>query len=219
MLLVTFDAVEYNGGSPTQSPSTFQFQVDLATGTVRMVWLSFSGSSSTSDALVGCTLAGTGLTPVSTALATANPVVLQPDSAPMVPMTLSASPAPVINPSTTVTYTLSGIQENSPGSNLYIAGLFFSLSPFPAGFDILNVGLTTVPGCNVYLGTLDASIGGANTVPTISWSLDFSAPGFTPGLVIAAQAVSLFNGAFPLANGEAGGYLLSNAVNSVTWPQ
>jgi hypothetical protein len=95
VLLVTFEGVEFSGGTPTLAPSTFQWQVDMTTGDVKMLWTSFSASNSTSDVLVGCTLAGAGLTPVSQGL-TQTGYVLEPDAT-LVPMTLSASPRPVIN--------------------------------------------------------------------------------------------------------------------------
>ena len=50
-------------------------------------------------------------------------------------------------------------------------------------------------------------------------SFTFSAPFFTPGATIAAQAVALFDPSFPLVNGANGGFVFSNGVLSVTQPQ
>ena len=66
--------------------------------------------------------------------------------------------------------------------------------------------------------TLDIDLGGTLSfgVPTLSWTFNFSNAVFSPGNVIAAQAVALFDPTFPLANGEAGGFILSNGVLSTT---
>jgi hypothetical protein len=122
----------------------------------------------------------------------------------------------VINPSTLVTYTATNVPEFAPGQ--YLGALFFSLNPFPTGLDLVNI-LTTVPGCSVYLLTLDANIGAFSSTPTLTWSLTFSTPVFAPGNIVAAQAVALFDPSSPLPNGEQGGYLLSNAVHSTTYAQ
>jgi hypothetical protein len=218
VLYVTYEGVEFNGGTPTAAPATFQFQVNLSTGDVLLLWTSFSISSSTSDVLVGCTLAGTGQTPASQSLATVSALQLQPDAT-LVPLTLSAAPAPVINPSTLVTYTATNVPEFVPGSGVYLGTMFLSVNPLVSGFDLTGI-LTTVPGCNAYIGTLDLDLGaGVNLAPTLSWTFTYDNVFFAPGNVIAAQAVALFDGAFPLLNNESGGFLLSNGVLSTTWPQ
>ena len=214
LLLVTFEGVEFSGGTPTLAPSTFQFQIDMTTGDVKMLWTSFSATNSTSDVLVGCTLAGAGLTPVSQSLTQVG-YVLEPDAT-LVPMTLSATPPPVINPSTVVTYTIGNIPEIAPSAGLYLSFLVLSVNPLVAGLDLQGI-LTTVPGCRLHVGSLDLIVGVAVTpTPTNAVPFVFSAPPFAPGNVIAAQGVALFNGTFPLINGESGGYLLSNAVLSTT---
>ncbi|MBL9079956.1 MAG: hypothetical protein JNL08_20850 [Planctomycetes bacterium] len=216
VLYVTFDGVECGVGSPTIAPSTYQWQIDMASGTVTMLWTSLSGSNSTSDVLVGCTLAGAGLTPVSTPLASALPLVLAPDPA---PMALTAAPRPVINPSTLVSYTATSVPEFAPGAGIYVGTMFLSVNPLPGGFDLAGI-LTTVPGCSTWIATLDLDLGGTlNVAPTLTWTFAFDSAFFAPGNVIAAQAVALFDPAFPQVNGEAGGFLFSNGVRSTTWPQ
>jgi hypothetical protein len=129
-------------------------------------------------------------------------------------MVLTATPRPVINPATLVTYTLTNVPEFMPG--FHVGTVFFTVNPLPGGVDLSGI-LTTVPGCRVYLATLDADIGAASSATTtLSWNLNFSNVYFAPGNVIAAQAVALFDPAMPLSNGENGGFLLSNAVLSVT---
>ncbi len=218
VLFITFEGVEFSGGTPTLAPSTFQWQINETTGDVVMLWTTFSSSNSTSDVIVGCTLAGAGVVPVSQTLATATPLTLSPDVV-LSPMTLSAAPAPVISPGTNVTYTIGGVPELFPGAGLYFSTLILTVNPFPTGLDLVGI-LTTVPGCKLYLSALDVNIGGAitatpfNTVP-----LTFSTPTFAPGNVIGAQGVGLYDGSFALPNGESSGFLLSNAVRSITQTQ
>jgi len=217
-LYVTFEGVEFSGGTPTLAPSTFQWQIDTTTGVVTMLWVSMSASNSTSDMLVGCTLAGAGPTPVSLTLSAAANTVLQPDVT-LVPVQLSASPAPVINPSTLVTCSLTNVPEFVPGSGIHIATMFLSLNQLPAGVDLAGL-LTTVPGCRAYLGTLDVDLGGVvSASSTITWSLPFANTIFFPGSELSAQGVALFDPAFPRLNGENGGFLLSNGVLSTTFLQ
>lgn len=212
VLYVTFDGV-YEFG--TTNPATFQWQVDMSSGNVTMVWTSMAVSSNTTTMVVGSTLAGAGPTPVSQTFATATPFVMTLPQT-LAPLALSASPAPVINPSTLVTYTIGNIPEFVPGSGVYLSVLYLSLNPVPAGLDLTGL-LTSRPGCRAYIGTLDFGIGAAITgTPTNAVSFPFSAPAFAPGTTIAAQAVSLFDPAFPLLNGESGGVLVSNGVRSTT---
>ncbi len=212
---VTFDGVfEYL----TTNPATFQWQINLGTGDVTMVWTSMAVSTNTTPMIVGCTLAGVGPTPVSTPLSSAVPYVMSLPAT-LAPLTLSASPAPVINPSTVVTYTISNVPEFLPGSGVYLSVLYLSVNPQPAGIDLTGI-LATVPGCRAYIASLDFSLGAAITpAPTNSVPFTFFAPSFTPGTTIAAQAVALFNPAFPLLNGESGGFLVSNGLLSVTQTQ
>jgi hypothetical protein len=218
VLYVTFDGVEMGSGTPTIAPSTYQWQIDMTTGTVTMLWTSFSISNSASDVLVGCTLAGAGLTPVSQTLSTIGTATIQPDGV-LSPLSLSATPPPVINPSTLSTYTIGNIPETAPGSGIYLSTLFLSVNPLPGGLDVTGI-LTTVPGCNLYVATLDVNIGTAVTLtPTNAVQVTFSTPLFAPGNVIGAQAVAFFDGAFPLLNGESGGFLFSNGVRSTTFLQ
>ncbi len=213
MLYVTYDGVYEYG---TTDPATFQWQINMTTGDVFMVWVSMAVTVDVDDMVVGCSLAGVGPTPVSTALSTANPFLLVPPAG--LPMTLSAAPAPVINPSTTVTYTAGNLPEFLPTSGVYLSTMFLSVNPNPGGFDLLGI-LTTVPGCNAWIVTLDLDLGAQLTFsPTANWSFTYDNTYFAPGNQIAAQAVALFDSGFPLANGESGGFLFSNGVLSTTQP-
>lgn len=211
VLYVTFDGV-YEFG--TTNPATFQWQVNLATGDVTMVWLSMAVTTNTTTMVVGSTLAGAGPVPASVDFTTVTPFVMGPPVG-LLPLALSASPAPVINPSTTVTYTVGNIPEFVPGSGLYVSAVFLSVSPVPSGLDLTGL-LANVPGCRAYIGTLDLALGASvTTTPTFALPFTFSAPAFAPGTTIAAQAVALFDPAFPLANGANGGFVFSNGVLSV----
>ncbi|MEQ1632514.1 MAG: hypothetical protein ABL997_09085 [Planctomycetota bacterium] len=211
VLYVTFDGV-YEFG--TTNPATFQWQINLTSGDVTMVWLSMAVTSNTTTMVVGSTLAGVGSVPTSADFTTQTPFVMGPPLS-LAPLTLSAGPAPIINPSTNVTYTIGNIPEFSPGSGLYLSSMFLSVTPLPAGIELSGL-LTQLPGCKAYIGTLDLDLGVALTFANSSArSLTFSAPVLTPGLTIAAQAVALFDPAFPLLNGEGGGIVVSNGVLSV----
>ncbi|MFY9345808.1 MAG: hypothetical protein WAT39_25175 [Planctomycetota bacterium] len=211
VLYVTFDGV-YEFG--TTNPATFQWQVNLTSGDVTMVWTSLAISANTTTMVVGSTLAGASSVPTSVNFATATPFVMAPPAT-LAPLSLSASPAPVINPSTVVTYTIGNIPEYVPGSGVYLSALFLSLNPVPSGIDLTGI-LANLPGCRAYIGTLDLPLGAAVTlVPTNALPFTFFAPAFAPGAVIAAQAVALFDPAFPLANGASGGFVFSNGVLSV----
>lgn len=211
VLYVTFDGVYEYG---TTNPATFQWQVNLATGEITMVWVSMAVSANTTTMVVGGTLAGAGATPTSVDFTTATPFVMGPPIT-LAPLSLAASPAPVINPSTNVTFTVGNIPEFVPSSGVYISGLYFSVNPVPAGIDLTGL-LTNLPGCRAYLGTLDVGFAAVTTAPTSTFGLTFSAPAFAPGTVLASQAVGLFDPAFPLANGASGGFVVSNGLLSVT---
>lgn len=209
-LYVTFDGVYEYG---TTNPATFQWQVNLASGDVVMVWPSLAISANTTTMLAGCTLAGAGPTPTSIDFATASPFVMQPPLS-LAPLSLAASPAPVINPSTTVTYTVGNLPEFVPGSGVYVSGLFLSLNILPNGLDLTGL-LANLPGCRAYLGTLDLSFAAVTLAPTAAYPFTYFAPAFPPGLPIGVQAVGLFDPAVPLANGANGGFVFSNGVLSV----
>jgi hypothetical protein len=212
VLCVTFDGVfEF----ATTNPASFQWQVNLSTGDVTQVWLSMAVSTNTTTMVVGSTLAGASSVPTSQTLSSATPFVLAPPLG-LTPLTLSAAPAPIINPSTLVTYTIGNIPEFVPGSGVYLSLVFLSNNPLPGGLELAGL-LTQQPGCRAYVSSLDLGIGAAITAsPTNAVPFTFFAPAFAPGTSISAQAVALFNPTFPLANGEAGGFVVSNGLRSVT---
>lgn len=212
VLYVTFDGVFEFG---TSNPATFQWQVNESTGDVTMVWVSMAVSTNTTTMVVGSTLAGASSTPTSVPLATSTPFVMLPPDR-LLPLTLSASPAPVINPSTVVTYTIDNVPEFAPGAGIYLSVVFLSANPLPGGIELAGI-LTGLPGCKAYVSSLDIGVGPIfSTTPTGSIQFTFSNAFFAPGNTIAAQAVALFNGGFPLLNGESGGFVTSNGMRSTT---
>lgn len=212
VIYVTFDGVyEYN----TTNPATFQWQINQTTGDVFMIWVNMATTVNATPMVVGSTLAGASTIPTSTVLSTATPFVMT-SPVEQLPLTLSASPAPVINPSTTVTYTIDNIPEFIPGSGAYVSLLFLSVNPLPSGVELSGI-LTAMPGCKAYISSLNLTLGAAVTAsPTNPVPFTFSAPTFPPGFTIAAQAVAAFDPNFPLMNGENGGFVLSNGVLSTT---
>lgn len=212
MLYVTFDGVYEIG---TSNPATFQWQIDETTGDVFMIWVNMAVSTNTTTMVVGSTLAGASSIPTSQVLSTASPFVMSPPAG-LLPLTLTASPAPIVNPSTVVTYTIDNIPEFVPGSGVYVSLLFLSLAPQLGGIELSGI-LTGLPGCKAYLSSLDASIGLAvTTTPTNPVQFTFDSSFIPPGITVAAQAVAPFDGSFPLLNGETGGFVFSNGVLSTT---
>lgn len=220
VLYLTWDGVENYSAAAMPNPSTLQFQMHLSgsttPGVVTIVWQTIDTDTSSafgSAHLIGYSPGGPSVDPGSIALATALPLVTQPD---VRPLQLGATPRPVINPSTNVTYTVSNVPELFPG--ISIAALFLSVNPLPGGFDL---GVIGAPGCNAYIATLDLDLGGQVVVApasTATWNVVFDNVNFAPGNVIGAQAIALIQ-PNSLPNGQnAFGMTVSNGVISTTQP-
>ncbi|MFO1030223.1 MAG: hypothetical protein U1F60_04025 [Planctomycetota bacterium] len=209
MLYITWNAVEAYG-TPSPNPATFQFQVDMSTGHVRIVWVSFEGSTSTAPVIVGGTLAGASATPPSSDLTTATPYTMGNDT---VAMTLSAVGAP-INNGPAVNYTISNLPETFPGSGQYNPLLVFSFTAsIPGGYDLDTIPFQFgIPGCNGYLGSFDAFVNFGNVgTSSFSFPIAWSVPG-TP-LQISMQALGSFlSGSLPNGQNPAG-LVVSNALD------
>ncbi|MFO1029541.1 MAG: hypothetical protein U1F60_00545 [Planctomycetota bacterium] len=206
MFYVTWNAVEAYG-FPSPNRGTWQFQIDLANGTVTIVWVSFETSTSPAITLVGATLAGTSALPPSTSLATMPPFAMNGDYQ---ALSLSAAGAP-INNGAAPTYTIANIPASTPGGSNHTALLAFSLSGVPGGFDLdtppYQLG---IPGCSGYLGSLDVVVLlGTFANPSVSFPIPWSVPG-TP-LQIWMQAIAqVAPGSLP--NGQPGEFVTSNAL-------
>ncbi|MBL9076146.1 MAG: hypothetical protein JNL08_01500 [Planctomycetes bacterium] len=215
VLYVTWDAVESYAVPEVANPSTFQFQFNLTTGVVTYVWQNLTaigtgGSTVLPEAhLIGYSPGGASLDPGAITLASALPLTTNAD---VRPMTLGAAPAPVINPSTAVTFTLGSIPEFLPGSGVYVSTLFLSLGSIPGGFDL---GLIGAGGCSAYIASLDVNLGvPVSFVPTAGTNFVFDNVVFAPGNVVYAQAVALI-APNSLPNGQnAFGMTLSNGLRT-----
>ncbi|MBL8737428.1 MAG: hypothetical protein JNL12_13440 [Planctomycetes bacterium] len=207
VLYVTWNGVE--AASAGVNPGTWQFQVNLLSGNVTIVWDSFEPSASGAPVIVGATLAGASVTPPSTdlTLTATSPFEMGGDIA---PMTLSVVGRPVNN-GTPPVYTIGNIPEYFPGAGFSVLAAVFGFTAIPGGVNLgappYNIGAWgcfayTPPDVIVIIGLVPF---GPSSFP-IPWSIP--AP---PGL-LWMQAVSVFvPGSLP--NGQnIGGYVVSNAL-------
>lgn len=209
VLCITWSGVEATPAGA--NPTTFQFQCNLNTGTVRLAVVTWDGGGSADDVLVGATLAGTDFDPFTVALSTALPKSIQP---PKGALAMSASPAPVftIGGSTVpMTWQIDNLVDLSVLPGVYIAFLGFSFLPIPApGIDLTLVGVDA-PGCAVLIGGLDIIIPISPTASSHAQPLTIPQP-LSPGLTFYSQC---FNLIIPnsLPNGLNGfGLITSNAI-------
>jgi hypothetical protein len=212
-LYLTWQGVENYSTPTTANPSTIQFQFNLTTGRVDYVWLAIDTDTTSpfgSAHLVGYSPGGASVDPGPIALALDLPLVTAPD---VRAMSLSVAPAPVINPSTTVTYTITNVPEFAPGSGTHISTLYLSVGAQVPGIDLAAFGAA---GCSVFLAALELNIDvPVSATSTATRSVAISNMYFAPGDVFYTQAAALFDPAFPLPNGQnTFGVLVSNAVKS-----
>lgn len=205
MLYITWDAVA--GYQEPTDLSTFQYQIDMATGHVNLVFVSLP-SVDLGNNFVGGTLAGVSATPPSTTLSLINPFVMAPDVS---AMSLTALGAP-INGGPAVTYTINNVPESFPGSGVYNSAVVFSLGAIPGGYDLGTAPNDYgAPGCNGYVASIDLFIilSGSPT-PSVSFPLAWNIP--VPPFQLWMQAVGLFApGSLP-GGLNAGGVASSNAL-------
>lgn len=210
MLYITWNGVEAYG-TPSPNVGTWQFQINMASGDVNIVWVSFETSTSTSNVIAGCTLPGTSVTPPSSDLTTALPFVMGADIN-QVAMGLSVVGKP-INNGTPPNYTISNIPEFFPGSGIYGCAIVFGFTSFlPGGFDLgfppLNIG---APGCFAYQSQDVTIILGNVGAPSITFPLTWALPSVPAGPAWMQAVGQFFPGSLP--NGQnPGGYLTSNSL-------
>jgi len=214
VLYVSWNAVEsYDYG--VVNPVTFQYQVNMATGDVTIVWVSWDPSTNTRDTMVGCTLAGAGATPGAVTLSTTPPVTLFAID----PLTLSVSGRPVITgggagPSQVITITANGVPDAAPPFGIALGFLIFSLNAIPGGIDLGPAGVDVgMPGCNAYILTFDVLLGFPSTQVGSQIVFNSAIPQpLSPGLNFYAQALALFPpNSLPGGLNNFGG-LMSNGV-------
>ncbi len=213
---VTFVNVEsYPGG--VVNPSTLQFQMNLSTGTVTIVWVTVDGNTTSiygSAHLIGWGPIGASIDGGNLNLATAAPFVTSTLNVP--PLALNASPAPISGPGsgTVVTYSTTDMPEFAPGAGVYIGMNVLSVNQVPSGLDLSFIG---APGCSAYVGTLDFTQTMVGISPSNSVTLTLP-PGLPAGTIIYSQSVSLLT-PNSLPNGQnAFGMTTSNGVKSYISP-
>ena len=110
---------------------------------------------------------------------------------------------------------MSDIPEFAPGSGLYLAATFLSLSPpvIPG----LDLGFFGAPGCQMYIASFDIPLMGSLLTPGQSVWLQLPG-GLPPGLEFHAQAFSMFTPNSLSGGQNAAGLSSSNAVRHIVQP-
>ncbi len=209
---ITWNAVE-NYPTAFVNPSTLQFQLNLSTGVVKLVWQTMDGNTTSpfgSAHLIGWSPAGPSQDSGSITLATALPLLTYSVDIPAI--ALAASPAPISTPGggTVVTYTTSNMPEFAPGLGVRIGLNILSLGQLPAG---LGLGFLGAPGCSAYVPSLDFTQAMVGPSGTNSVLLPVPA-NLPPGTQIYSQSIGLIQ-PNSLPNGQnAFGMVTSNGVRT-----
>ncbi|MBM4059947.1 MAG: hypothetical protein FJ265_02475 [Planctomycetes bacterium] len=189
----------YNGTSPGITPSTFQLQFNLTSGSVDFVFLgldtvSISGWTGGEGWVVGYSPGGPSLDPGSTDLTVAVPGGITLAAADVAPLALAAQ-RPLVN--TTINLTTSNIGPTAPFGAVLLS--------FTGGLPGLNLTGIGMPGCWKYNNsdvTLLFLPGGSS-----SFATPFAVPNFV-GVVLQAQS-AVYD---PAANLTPLGAISSNGV-------
>ena len=205
MLYITWDAVE-TFANPGDT-NTFQYQIDMSTGNVSIVWVSM-GSIDVETNIVGATLAGAGQTPPSTDLTTAVPFVF--GTGDMAAMNLSVVGAPINNGPAPV-YTISNIPEYFPGAGFSGLAVVFGFTQIPGGVNLgpgpFDIG---ADGCSGYMFPDVIVIIGLVPFGPVSFPIPWSIPS-APGQLWMQAVAEFVPGTLP--NGQnIGGKVTSNAL-------
>lgn len=212
---VTWDGVESRPAG-LANPGWLQFQFELATGVVRIVWqtLATAGTGQTTapaeQHLVGWSPGGPSLDAGPIDLAAGLPWSVGATN--REPLRLSASPAPISTATTgtVVTFTIDHVPELTPGTRLgfTIHSLLPDLTGTPLG------PLFGMPGCTGYLGAFDVTLLFFGASPSLVTTLAVP-PGLPCGLRVYSTALALFPPhSLPNALNALGG-LASNGVASL----
>jgi hypothetical protein len=179
---VTYDGVWDYLGASAAAANTYQFQFDVVTGNVVLVIGTLSPTG-TQVIMPGHSRGGASFDPGSIDLATALPIVTQPD---VYALALAAAPAPVLG--NTVVYTTSNI----PPAALITAQIMSLVQ--------VNPGLP-IPGAPGCLQLVDLSVSATNLLfgaPTATFSFTIPVNPGLIGLPLSNQSASLVPGANPL---------------------
>jgi len=209
---VTWSGVE-SLPATSANPTTLQFQFELLTGVVRVVWIDVAavGDGAAGDAhVIGWSPAGASVDGGALASFADLPQVV--GAANQRALSLSASPPPVSTSTdgTMVVYTMHDLPEATPGSGAYLGVTVVGFAPLPSGLDLTGA---SMPGCQLYL--LDTvefllATGATKDLTTQLWI----PPGVPVNAEFAATAIGLFV-PLTLPNGEnARGFVSGNGVKS-----
>ncbi len=189
---VTWDAVRDAGGTSAANANTFQFQFELATGHVHIVWRTMSNLGN--GHLVGFSEGGASPDPGNTDLSAALPATFAAATFAVQPLALASSPRPIGG--TAISLTTSNIGATAP-----FGAILLGINN-PA-VDLTPLGLA---GCTQYTDNLVTRLFvplGASSVVT-----PFAVPNL-PGLHVFAQS-AVFD---PAAGLTALGAVLSQGVD------
>jgi len=131
---ITWDGIQSFGQSDS---NTFQFQFDLASGNVSIVWVSISGLGN--GHLIGCSLGGTSPDPGNSDLSVELPLSIAPAvafSSLSVPLTMNADARPIINT------TVNMIVDNMSATTLFGA-VVVGINELPTPIDLGSLGMAT----------------------------------------------------------------------------
>lgn len=212
VVVVTWLDVE-SAPALASNPTRVQFQFDLATGVVRLVFAAISPTA-TGALYAGWSPAGASVDAGSTDFATALPLLVANGNAE--PLALSASPPPqsTATQGTLVTWTIDEVPEYAPGAGINLGALVVSFTPNAAGTPLAFLGM---PDCTLWLGSLDVVLpfAGPSRSQTVALAIPAGLPNasqfFTQAVALVAPG-SLPNG------GNAFGATASNGVRSYVSP-
>lgn len=177
----TWDGV-HSFSSP--QPSTFQWQLELATGHVSLVILGTAGiNSAVGDlAVVGYSVGGTtaAVSPTDFS-ALAGAVVVSDAQTALGPLAMTATGAPVLG-STTFSYSVTNVPSVIP-----FAFQFFGTLQFNPGLDLTAIGM---PGCASYTSADLASLSAPAAAGTAIIPLAIPATPSLAGVPLYSQAVA-----------------------------
>jgi hypothetical protein len=237
VLYVTWDNVDRWADPQVSCPSTLQFQLNLTTGEVTILWVTLNTNTTSiygTSHLVGFSAPGISVNPGSIVLSTASPILTFPDVVPVVPMAMSINTLPILDilgNTVPMTWTVTNVPEASHIlAGLRACNIVFSIGPaFVGGIDlglILNAP-SSPSGCNGYLFTADAFVDVTTVNGTgicTSAAITFGPPPSLIGAVVTTQAIAIappgvYNGNVNNINGGGSNSLwTSNAIQQTYNP-
>jgi hypothetical protein len=196
---ITWDGVYDYGGTSTANANTFQFQFELATGNVHLVFQTISALGN--GRLVGYSPGGPSIDLGNTDLSAVLPTTISIGAVDQQPLSLTTSARPLIG----TTFNL--VTGNATGSNLGVNFLSFGQIPAPG----LDLGILGAPGCAalVDVGTAVGNLIGNIGLPGVSLSVAFPLPNSTAILGQRVYSQSLWLD----ATQNAFGALTSNGID------